>query len=67
MLTILEYERNFPNVFVTYKRFGLPDVRIKSRFVDSRDGMELTRKIVRDEIDNLDDARRDRREKDEAL
>lgn len=48
--TIVEYERNFRNVLVTHKTFGLQDVRIQGRCFYSRTCIELKRMEASNEI-----------------
>lgn len=67
MLTNAEYKRNFRNVFVTYKKIGLSDLRIHDGFVDTGNGVGLTRKDVHNEICDIEDVWRKRREREEAL
>lgn len=60
-LTLCEFNDRLRRVTTEMKRRGPPEVRIRCGFIDTTNGIELTREDVREEISSLEADRRERR------
>lgn len=46
-------------LYLDFKRFGLPPVSVRARFVDTENGLELSRPDVEDVMSKLEQSRRE--------